>query len=69
MEHDSIKQTQTGFYRLPTVLSLIPVSRSSWWAGVKAGKYPAGIKIGSNTTVWRQSEIHELCERLAKGGN
>lgn len=69
MQHDTIKHLETGFYRLPKVLTIIPVSRSTWYAGIAAGRFPAGIKIGPNTTAWRQSEIHELCERLAKGGN
>ncbi len=39
---------QTGFVKLPTILSAIPVSKSKWWAGVKAGKYPKSIKHGSS---------------------
>jgi prophage regulatory protein len=41
----------TGFVRLPQILSLIPISRSAWWAGVREGKFPKGIKLGSKTTV------------------
>lgn len=55
----------TGFVRLPQVLSHIPVSRSTWWAGVKSGKYPSAIKIGANTTVWKAEDIHALIQRLA----
>jgi predicted DNA-binding transcriptional regulator AlpA len=29
-----------GFLRLPEVLKLIPVSKATWWAGVKTGRYP-----------------------------
>ncbi len=56
---------ETGFIRLPQVLQLIPVSRASWWAGVKAGKYPPGVKIGARTTGWRVSDIRDLIERLS----
>ena len=35
----------TGFVRLPTILKLIPVSRSSWWAGVRSGRFPEPVKI------------------------
>ena len=55
----------TGFVRLPQVLSHIPVSRSAWWAGVKSGKYPAAIKIGANTTVWKAEDIHSLIQNLS----
>jgi prophage regulatory protein len=56
-----------GFYRLPDVLKKIPVSKSTWWAGVKSGRYPSGIKISQRTTAWRQQDIQDLCDRLAKG--
>lgn len=49
-----------GFLRLPQVLTLIPISRSSWWDGIKKGKYPQGIKLGSRTTVWRAEDIRTL---------
>ncbi len=54
---------ETGFVRLPQILSLIPISRSAWWAGVREGKFPQGIKLGSKTTVWRAEDIRNLIER------
>lgn len=50
----------TGFVRLPTVLAVYPVGRSTWWAGIKAGKYPAGVKLSENITAWRAEDIHAL---------
>ena len=50
----------TGFVRLPQILSLIPISRSAWWAGIREGKFPQGIKLGSKTTVWRAEDIRAL---------
>lgn len=58
---------QTGFVRLPVILAHIPVSRSTWWAGVKSGKYPAPVKsLGANITAWRSEDIHALIARLAQ---
>lgn len=54
---------ETGFVRLPQILSLIPISRSAWWAGIREGKFPPGIKLGSKTTVWRAEDIRHLIER------
>jgi len=54
------KLPDTGFIRLKAVLHHIPVGKSSWWAGVKEGKYPKPIKIGQNITVWRSDEIQAL---------
>ena len=50
----------TGYVRLPQILSVIPVGKSTWWAGVKSGRFPASIKLGPNTTVWRAEDIHQL---------
>jgi len=52
----------TGFVRLPVVLQHFPVARSTWWAGVKAGKYPQPVKLGPNTTAWRAEDIRELID-------
>ena len=54
---------ETGFVRLPQILSLIPISRSAWWAGIREGKFPQGIKLGSKTTVWRAEDSRNLIER------
>jgi predicted DNA-binding transcriptional regulator AlpA len=54
---------QTGFVRLPTVLAVYPVSKASWWAGVKSGRYPKSVKLGPKTTAWRVEDIRALIEK------
>ncbi len=56
---------QTGFVRLPQILAVIPIGKSTWWAGVKSQRYPQPIKLGANTTVWRAEDIHALIKNLA----
>lgn len=56
-----------GLLRLPEVLSLIPVSKSTWWCGILAGRFPAGIRLGSRCTCWRASDIRALLDRLSGG--
>ena len=56
---------ETGFLRLPQVLCLIPVGRSTWWAGVKTGRYPAPVKLSPRVTVWRVSDIQRLIEKAS----
>jgi len=66
---------KTGFLRLkhiigdpsalPAIPALIPVSRSSWWAGVKSGRFPASVKLAPNTTAWRAEDIRTLIQQLA----
>lgn len=54
-----------GFLRLPDVLSLIPVSRSAWWSGVKDGRFPKPVKLSARTTAWRHEDIQALIARLS----
>jgi len=56
---------QTGFVRLPQILAIFPVSRSTWWAGVKSGRFPAGHKLGPRITAWKSEDIRTLIEQSA----
>ena len=49
----------------PPILPIIPISKSSWWQGVKTGRYPKAIKLGKNTTVWREDDVRRLVEKLS----
>lgn len=40
----------------------IPVSRSTWWAGVRSGRYPAPVKLGPRITAWREADIQRLID-------
>jgi prophage regulatory protein len=51
---------ETGFVRLPQVLKVYPVSKSTWWAGVKDGRYPKPVKLGLKMTAWRVEDIRDL---------
>jgi len=42
----------------------IPVSKSTWWAGVKSGRFPKPLKLSEGITVWRTSDIDALCEQF-----
>jgi len=56
---------ETGYVRLSTVLHFIPVSKSSWWAGIKAGIFPAGVKLSARVTAWRAEDIRTLIQKGA----
>ncbi len=53
-----------ALWRLSQVLDHIPVSKSTWWAGVKSGRYPPGIKISNKCTAWRVKDILKLAQGL-----
>jgi prophage regulatory protein len=38
----------------------VPVSKSHWYAGIKAGVYPPPIKLSPRVAVWRLSDIEAL---------
>lgn len=67
---------KTGFLRLPQIVGdarrgippLLPIGQSTWWAGVKSGKYPAPVKLGPHTTAWRAEDIRALIEQLHTAG-
>jgi predicted DNA-binding transcriptional regulator AlpA len=42
---------------------ILPISLSTWWAGVKSGRYPQPTKLGPRVTVWRRDQVMELLEK------
>ena len=69
---------ETGFLRLRQIIgrppsdtdpgspALIPVSKSTWWAGVRAGRYPQPTRsLGARITAWRAEDIRALIEAMA----
>jgi len=66
----SEKLPETGFIKIQQIIgdkkrnipAIIPIGRTSWYEGIKAGKYPAPIKIGTRSVAWRVSDIRALLE-------
>lgn len=52
--------------RLNEVLRRFPVSKSSWWLGVKDQRYPAPVKIGARAVAWQESAINDLIQQCCK---
>lgn len=50
----------------PHITQRMGISRSSWWKGVKDGKFPPGIKLSPRVTVWKASEIDALIASIGK---
>jgi prophage regulatory protein len=58
----------TGFVRLATILAPngpIPVSKSTWWAGVASGRYPKPVKLGPRITAWRVRDLVRLMDEAS----
>ncbi|QNP60059.1 AlpA family phage regulatory protein [Paenacidovorax monticola] len=56
----------TGFLRMPQVLALVPVSRSTLWRHVASGAFPAPVKLFFGVTAWRVDDVRHWIE--AQGG-
>lgn len=71
----AVRLPETGFLRIkqilgdpkaePPIAPLIPVSGSTWWSGVKSGRFPKPVKLALRCTVWRVEDIRALIERTA----
>ena len=57
---------ETGFVRLPQVLSVIPLGKSCWWEGVKSGRFPKPIKLSTRCVGWKAEDIHALIKQLSE---
>lgn len=60
-----------GFLRLKDVLALYPVSKSAWYAGIKAQIYPRPVKLGgarARASAWKREDIRALIESTAAEG-
>jgi prophage regulatory protein len=60
-----VNENYEGLLREKQVLKILPIGRSTLWAGVKTGRFPRPIKLGPRTTVWRAKDIWQLVERLS----
>jgi predicted DNA-binding transcriptional regulator AlpA len=67
---------EVGFLRLkgiigdpkadPPIPAIVPVSKTSWYQGIREGRYPQPTHaLGRNTSAWTVESIRELIERSA----
>jgi len=64
---------ETGYLRLPNIIgdskanppipAIIPVSKSTWWLGVKSGRYPKPVKLSTRVSAWRAEDIRAFIEK------
>lgn len=62
--NERLRLPEEGFVRLKQVLQFIPVSRSAWYAGIEAGKFPKPIRITDRISMYRVGDIRALIRRL-----
>jgi len=58
---------QTGFVRLPLLVGdpknctpgILPFSASTLWRRVRAGTFPAPVKLSERVTAWKAEDIRQ----------
>lgn len=82
MDNRAAGLPETGFVRLsqiigdtgdpdvtppkPPIPAVIPVGKSTWWAGVRSGRFPRPVKLGPRITAWRVEDIRALIAQAPK---
>lgn len=63
----------TGFVRLSTIIGnrkgragILPIGPTTWWKGVKLGRFPQPVKLSDRVTAWRVEDIRQLIEELGR---
>lgn len=66
---------EIGYLRLPQIIgdpkatppipAVIPVSKSTWWSGIKSGRFPKPVDLGGRIAVWSLKDIKAF---IKKGG-
>lgn len=46
----------------PPCPAIIPVSRTTWYQGIKDGRYPKPVKLSARIAAWRVEDIRALVE-------
>ena len=48
----------------PPIIPIIPVSKSTWYEGIRKGRYPKPVKLGPKTSGWKWQDLSDLCESI-----
>ena len=48
--------------------SFLPFSASTLWRKVRAGTFPAPVKLGPAITAWREQDVVDWLNRQSAGG-
>jgi len=70
------KTVSQTFLRLDAVIGnkkkgvpgIFPMSKSSWYKGIRDGIYPPPVKLSKRSVAWLKSDTDDLAERLSRRG-
>lgn len=58
-----------GLVRLPSILAVVPVGKSTLWKMISDGRFPAPVRpspFGPRVTVWRATDVRAWLEQAGK---
>jgi prophage regulatory protein len=59
--------TEGRLLRLPEVLGLVPIRRSTLYRWVQEGKFPPPVRLGERAIAWKEVDVLAWQARLPKG--
>ena len=67
----------TGYLRIDQILgndkkgipALLPMCRSTWYEGIREGRFPKSIHLTKQTVVWRVEDILDLIDKIGRQDN
>jgi predicted DNA-binding transcriptional regulator AlpA len=69
-EAAKVQLPEIGFLKLRQIIgrpgqaAIVPVSKSGWYEGIKAGRYPRPVKLGERAVGWRVEDIRRLVSQI-----
>lgn len=57
--------TPERLLRLPQVLDLVPLGKSTIWKMVAEQRFPAPLKLSSRCTVWKERDVRDWIDSLS----
>ena len=64
-ERFTVPLDHEGYVSLPQVLHVLGIGKTTFWEGIKTGRFPIPIKLGPRTAVWRVDDIHGLIASIS----
>ncbi len=59
---------ETGYVRFSQIVpDIVPVSESTWFRGVRSGRFPRPVKGGPNTSLYSVAALRDAFERIERG--
>lgn len=66
MPQSRLPATATRFLRLPEVMGLTGLSRSTLYDAIKRGSFPASVPLGGKSVAWLSTEVDAwMASRIA----